>query len=163
MQSGRQQASDTMLAGDNFVKISREFKNGESCAFCLIFFCLFCHFILYSIDIYSHIIFFIPYFILSCVLTVVLVIFQLLWDGYHRNCFLNYVSTLLNSVGKNCSLCKNLCSAFMIFIMSISLVKSLKPCFWKLFWGEEAVVGKTFIVLSVVRSVPLNSACSQTF
>lgn len=42
------------------------------------FFCLFCHFILYSIDIYSHIIFFIPYFILSCVLTVVLVIFQLL-------------------------------------------------------------------------------------
>lgn len=117
----------------NFVKVSRESKNGGLCAFCLIFFLLILSF--YSLQ-YRHIL--THYFLLSIFHTF------LCFDSYFNNfpATLRWLSQELLSelhfhipqfCRKKLLLMQKFMQCFYDFITSVSPVKSLKPCFWKLF------------------------------
>lgn len=101
------------------------------------FFGLFWHFILYNLDIYSSIICLFKYLVVSCVLMVILII---LWSLYMTQLSQELLSeqhtfTLLNAlVGSHSCFCINsliymLQKHMYDFIITLSLVKSLKFCF----------------------------------
>lgn len=77
VQSGRWKAADKTPMGDYFGKVSRKFKDVEWRL--NVGFGLFWHCILYNLDVYSYIICFFQYLVLSCVLMVILIVLQLLY------------------------------------------------------------------------------------